>query len=199
MGFSHQSEHNRVDEFFIRLMQGEEKYSQLLTVIKLIMVLSLGQTSVERGFSIKKQLEVENLKEESLVAQRIVCDHVRTAGGVMSVNISKPLLTSASMARHRYEQYLEKERRSKKTVEEQRKRKATLDQVDELKVKKQRLLSDISALTKSADETAEKAESTSNLTFLAKSNAYRRSVKDKEGLLVSVEDSMTAKLEELKQ
>ena len=71
--------------------------------------------------------------------------------------------------------------------------------MDELKVKKQRLLSDISALTKSADEMAEKAESTSNLTFLAKSNAYRRSVKDKQGLLVSVEDSMTAKLEELKQ
>ena len=54
VGFSHQSEHNRVDEFFMRLMQGEEKYSQLLTVIKLIMVLSHDQASVERGFSINK-------------------------------------------------------------------------------------------------------------------------------------------------
>ena len=198
-GFSHQSEHDRVDTFFMTHLQGEDKYSQLVKVIKLILVLSHGQASVERGFSINKQLEVENLKEESLVAQRLVCDHVRAAGGIMNINISKSLLNSASMARHRYEQYLEKERRSKKTAEEQRKRKATLDQMDELKVKKQRLLSDISALTQSADEMAEKAESTSNLTFLAKSNAYRRSVKDKQGILVSVEDSMTAKLEELKQ
>ena len=80
VGFSHQSEHDRVDEFFMRHMQGEDKNPQLLKVIKLVMVLSHGQASVDRGFSVNKQLHVENQKDESLVAQRIVCDRVRTNG-----------------------------------------------------------------------------------------------------------------------
>ena len=40
----------------------------------MIMVLSHGQATVERGFSINKEVEVENLKQENIVAQRIVCD-----------------------------------------------------------------------------------------------------------------------------
>lgn len=41
---------------------------------KLALVLSHGQASVERGFSINKELIVENPKELSLVAQRLIVD-----------------------------------------------------------------------------------------------------------------------------
>ena len=42
-----------------------------------------------RGFSVNKEVEVENLKEHTLVAQRIVCDHVNSVGGVLKVELSK--------------------------------------------------------------------------------------------------------------
>ena len=45
----------------------------------------MGQATVERGFSINKELEVENLKQENIVAQRIVCDAISSAGGISRV------------------------------------------------------------------------------------------------------------------
>ena len=41
-----------------------------------MLILSYGQATVERGFSINTALVVENLKEESVVSQRIVFDAI---------------------------------------------------------------------------------------------------------------------------
>ena len=78
--------------------------------------MSPGQATVERGFSVNKEVEVENSKEHTLVAQRIVCDHVNSVGGVLKVELSKPffLLLSVKMSRQRYEKYLDQERQKKK-------------------------------------------------------------------------------------
>lgn len=46
-------------------------------------MLSHGQASVERGFSVNKEIEVENLPEHSLVAQRTICDYVEVVSGVL--------------------------------------------------------------------------------------------------------------------
>ena len=35
-----------------------------------------GQAQVERGFSVNSQLLVENLNNDSLIAQRIISDHM---------------------------------------------------------------------------------------------------------------------------
>ena len=195
--FNHSLECNRLDELLFSHMS-ETKYSLLLKVIRLILVLSHGQASVERGFSINKQVEVENLKEQSLVAQRLLCDHVKTVGGVSNVTINNKLLVSSAMARQKYELYLQEEREKKKSNEEMRKRKHLLDELDDLKQKKQRMNSDINSLTKSADECCEKAERTGNLTFVAKSNALR-SARDKVEDLKKVEEKLEEKIEMLRK
>ena len=195
--FNHSLECNRLDELLISHMS-ETKYSLLLKVIRLILVLSHGQASVERGFSINIQVEVENLKEQSLVAQRLLCDHVKTVGGVSNVTINNKLLVSSAMARQKYELYLQEEREKKKSNEEMRKRKHLLDELDDLKQKQQRMNSDINSLTKSADECCEKAERTGNLTFVAKSNALR-SARDKVEDLKKVEEKLEEKIEMLRK
>ena len=124
---------------------------------------------------------MENLKCQSLVAQRLVCDYVKSVGGVLKVNITPKLLQSASAARQKYETYLSGEREKKKTQQEQRKRKATLDSIEELKDKKKIKL-DIDSLLKSADELSEKAESTGKMTFVTQSNSFRRTAKKKKNL-----------------
>ena len=52
-------------------------------LVKILLVLLHGQASVERGYSVNKEIEVENLREHSLVAQRIICDDVEAVGGVL--------------------------------------------------------------------------------------------------------------------
>ncbi|KAJ8873029.1 hypothetical protein PR048_026645 [Dryococelus australis] len=54
-----------------------EKLAYLWHVIKLCLILSRGNASLESGFSVNKYRFVENLLEESLVAQRIICDTCR--------------------------------------------------------------------------------------------------------------------------
>ena len=94
--------------------------AKVVGVVKLLLVLSHGQASVERGFSVYKENEIENLKEQSLVAQRLICDHVKAVDGLLNIDISKPLLLYAGMARQRYDKYLEDEGEKKKTDQEKR-------------------------------------------------------------------------------
>ena len=86
---------DRVDEFLSKAMC-EDGYHKLLEVVKICLVLSHGQATVEHGFSINKEVETENLKEQSITAQRLICDYVKSVGGVLKVKITKELLQSAS-------------------------------------------------------------------------------------------------------
>lgn len=189
---------DRIDDFFSSHMPVTE-YGKLLAVVQLLLVLSHGQASVERGFSVNKEVEVENLKCQSLVAQRLVCDYVKSVGGVLKVNITPKLLQSASAARQKYETYLSGEREKKKTQQEQRKRKATLDSIEELKDKKKKIKLDIDSLLKSADELSEKAESTGKMTFVTQSNSFRRTAKEKKESLIELDQKLAEQQEILKK
>jgi len=55
---------------------------------------------VERGFSVNKQVEIDNLSEEAFVAKRLICDHVTAVGGLQNIDTSNmQLLLAASSAR----------------------------------------------------------------------------------------------------
>jgi len=47
-------------------------YDILWRVVKSLLVLSRGQAAVERGFSVNKQIEVEILRAESYISQKII-------------------------------------------------------------------------------------------------------------------------------
>jgi len=96
----------------------------------------------------------------------VIKDHLISVGGVTKVSLSKELLVSACSARQRYQTYLDEEKR--KEVEQRRgqKRAAVLDELNDLKEQKKRMKSNIEALFKSADDLAEKAESTEKVTFI---------------------------------
>ena len=193
-----QSAVDRVDTLFFECM-ANESYKDLFSVVKLILILSHGQATVERGFSINKEVEVENLKEHTLVAQRIVCDHVNSVGGVLKVELSKSLLLSVKMSRQRYEKYLDQEKQKKKTEQERSKRKCVLEEIDEIKKKKKRIDAEIKSLNETADELCTKAEATAKLTFVTQANALRRSAKDKLNDLASLDTKLSSMLEKLKE
>ena len=104
---------DRLDSFLYLHMGQKRSYQTLWKVVADLLILSHGQASVERGFSVNKQLEVENLQERSFISQRLVQDHVQSVGGALAVSISKPLLLSASGARQKYSSYLDEQKRKK--------------------------------------------------------------------------------------
>jgi uncharacterized coiled-coil DUF342 family protein len=77
-------------------------------------------------------------------------------------------------------------------------RKAVNDAIEELKKKKNCMQTDIDAMLTSADEYAEKAEKTHQLTWIAKSNSMRRSAKGKVDEMKIIDQQLDDKLQELK-
>ena len=60
------NEEIRLDDFYCSMLKSE-KYSDLLEFLKVLLILSHGNAAVESGFSINKDMIVENLKEDSLI------------------------------------------------------------------------------------------------------------------------------------
>jgi seryl-tRNA synthetase len=77
------------------------------------------------------------------------------------------------------------------------KRKTLSDEVAELKSKEQKLETDMVVQTASADEFAERAKKEREFTLIAKSNAMRKAVKEKDVEREEVERQLNAKLLEL--
>lgn len=136
-----------------------------------------------------------------LISQRVIKDPLLNVGGVTKVSLTKELLVSASHtshARQRYQAHLDEEKRKKEEQKRGEKRKATLEELDNLKEVKKRMKANIEALLKSVDQFAEEAESTGKVTLISKSNAMRQSAKEKEGELKSIDEAIDKKLKALK-
>ena len=79
-------------EWILSERLANECYKSLFSVVKLILILSHGQATVGRSLSVNKEVKVQNLKEHTLVAQRIVCDHVNSLRGILKVGIKQALV-----------------------------------------------------------------------------------------------------------
>jgi hypothetical protein len=134
------SSKSRLDSFYFDLLGKDQCYSELWTVIRLILTLSHGNATVESGFSINKAVLVENMLEESVIAQRVVYDAIHAAGSVLQVNINKSLQQYVRTSRSAYEDALRKKREAA-AVEDTRskEKKRAADQMKQLKAKKARV------------------------------------------------------------
>ena len=110
-------------------MARNPQFTQLWKVVRDVLLLSHGQADVERGFSVNRQVEADNLSQEGFVARRTICDHVAAVGGLQHVDVSFPsLIVAAASARQLYQQYLDKQRQEEQAASTTRKRKAQVDE-----------------------------------------------------------------------
>lgn len=75
----------RLDIF---LRSAMEPYPELWGFCKKLLILSHGQATVERGFSINKEVESDNIQEDTVVTRRLVCDYITQHGGVTQVRMT---------------------------------------------------------------------------------------------------------------
>lgn len=78
---------------------------------------------MESGFSINKDILIENMNERTIVSQRIVYDAIDSAGGSLKIKINKNMITSCQLANSRYKSALEDTRQEEKhkPIENERK------------------------------------------------------------------------------
>jgi hypothetical protein len=186
------SEDDRLDSLMHGLLSERKQYADLWAVIKQLLLLSHGQASVERGFSVNKEVTVENMKEHTLVACRQIAQHVHTAGGVDHFPVTKELLLHASGARKKYQDYLDKICKEAEDAEKGRKRKAE-DAVADLRAKKMTLERDIQHLRTRAEGLYESAERLQQLPLLSEANALKHKATEKEKAVKALEQEIIVK------
>ena len=105
-----------------------------------MLTLSHGQASVERVFRVNENLMVENLKESSLIAQRIIYDHVKSKElNPETIDITKHLVVGVRSAKQKYTAHLEEQKKTKKLSDKEKRQKALQDDIDEVLHKKRAL------------------------------------------------------------
>ena len=105
---------DRLDVFYGQWLNKNKTYSSLWKVLIFSFVLSHGQSEIERGFNINDNLLVENLKTESLTAQKSVQDFINASEvSVDKMEIDNVLIKSCKAAFSMYKQALEDKKRRK--------------------------------------------------------------------------------------
>lgn len=171
---------DRVDLLLYSHLSQRKDYAELWEVVQQVLLLSHSQAAVERGFSVHKQTTAQNIKKHSLIARRLIIQAVRKAGGPTRVPLTTSLLSYAGNSRAKYEEYLEEEKKKEENKKAAQKRKAELEEVEQMRKKARQMEKDINSLRQSADSKAEEAERSQKLEILTESNALRKRAKEKE-------------------
>ena len=103
-------EDERADKLYHDFMNKKDQFRALWCIIKKILLLSHGQAQVERGFSINKEVSSTNMSQRTLMARRIIKDHVMSIGGIDNFVITKELIQSCKLSRQQYMRSLESEK-----------------------------------------------------------------------------------------
>ena len=190
-------ENDRIDTFFQRNMAS--KYPKAWTVVEFALLISHGQASVERGFSINKEMIVENQEVTSLMARRLIKDHVMCVNGVTNVAITREMVLAARSARAKYSNFLAQKAEREQAKKLDLKRKAETEAINELQNKSKRLKTDISGLLQSSKEFYDKCEATGKVTFVSKANSLRRTAEEKQKQVDKLDKEIAERLLALKQ
>ena len=130
------------------------EYQDLWLTVQVLLTLSHGQATVERRFSVSKEVLTPNLQEVSLQAIRLVDSSVLAQNiKVADFVITEALLSSCSHASNRYNMYL-MEKKEKEKTEKGRKRKVLEE--DLIAAKKEKL--ELERVSKELLDTADKAK-----------------------------------------
>ena len=181
----------QLDTFLSKYISRNADCVNLCKVCKVVFVLFHGQAGVERGFSINKEILVENMQKESLISQRIVCDQLECyRSSLEDYKIPRELLLRCKSAWRKYDEFLNEEKKKKVVSEGQRKRKLIREEIDEIKKKKQNLRKCIKTLEDDIAKYSIEAEEKADLVFLAKANSFRKTKIEKEKTVKALDSAL---------
>ena len=112
-----------LDDFYFHKLGSETKKHDLFSyVLKIIMTLSHGQAAVERGFSLGKSSLQTNITEESIVAKKIIRDHLQSNKiKISAYDVPNKLILSCNAAHSKYKADLKEKKKKLKSINRMRK------------------------------------------------------------------------------
>jgi len=111
--FDHQD--CRLDDFFFQKPTLKIP-NELKSILKLVLVISHGQASVERGFNTNKSISKANLSEKSMVSRKMIIDHMQKKNLLPStIELTNKFIKSVKCAHQRYHFDLEEQRKKAKS------------------------------------------------------------------------------------
>ena len=173
---------DRLDSMCYETIGQNASWRKLWSVIRTLLLLSHGQASVERSFSSNKYVTTHNISEKTLIARRVVKDHLRHVGGLQNVMITNELLKSLRLSRQRYDQCLTQQREGESKLSRHNNKKYIEDHLKEMKKKMTEIREEQVLLTDKADKLALEAENRQSNTMacIVQSNALRRKARERE-------------------
>jgi hypothetical protein len=185
--FNFIKEDQRLDTFLISCVSGS-RFTELAKVFRILLILSHGQAQVERGFSTNGKLIVENQNVESLIAQRVIHDHmIFHKEQPHSIKITAKLQNSVRQARGKY--FNSQKERSLSSLKSLRDEKAQELNEEIGSMNKTISLTEqsIKSMRATADDYVFQAEIESDLgemkNFVAKASALKRGAEEKQSVL----------------
>ena len=177
---------DRIDTFFANFISNDD-FKDLWQICKLIFVLSHGQSNIERGFSVSKEVLQENLQEQSLISQCLIYDTLQCSNiKVHNFTVSPALHKSCKLAYGRYKNDLERKKEEKKESDATLKRKASFEELEAAKKVKITLVESIEALKEGLISETISADKTKNMSCVTKAASFVHSMRDKEKELAIV-------------
>ena len=176
------------------------EYQDLWLTMQLLLTLSHAQATVERGFSVNKEVLTVNLQEVSLQAIRLVHSSLLSQNiKVADFIITEALLSSCSHTSNRYNMYLLEKKEEKEKTEKGRKRKALEE--DLIAAKKKLELERVSkkllnTAHKKAKDAEKKKDATVMKALLIESNASRERAEQIQKKDIPGQDKEIKKIEE---
>lgn len=157
-----------LDTLFHRLLSTNTDFKDLWFVVQRLLLLSHGQASVERSFSINKMMSMVNLLPENLTSRRIIKDHISSVGGVSNVSISKQMLNAVAMSNCKYKDDLERKKMDNERAE---KRRHENNELIQQKKRRKSLVTEIESLEKKAFSLADEASTKGSTQLFQESHA----------------------------
>ena len=100
---------SRLDDFYMDAL--DPLHIDLISFVKLCLILSHGNAAVESGFSINEQLLEENMREATVISQRIVYEGLLADGGILKIEIDDVMRCYVKQSHSVYLQALEKNKK----------------------------------------------------------------------------------------
>lgn len=155
-------------------------FPDLSFLIKMILTLSHGQAAVERSFSINNSVLNLNMKEDSIVAKKIVKDHMISNGlKPNTINISNKLIRSVASARQKYKDSLAQSQVKNKKKKNDNEKIIIAEELRVLNAKRIQLQKISDSLNEEFVASVKLAEEKMDITLVSKANALKRKSEEK--------------------
>ena len=170
---------DRLDAFLAKYLTSDS-YKDLWHICKLIFLMSRGQSNIERGFPVNKEVLEDNLQTITLISQQLIYDTlICTDSELHSFAISPAFYKSCKFVFSKYKADLERQREEKIAAEQSLKRKSTEDELQNAKKQKIDLETSIAALSEGLVKETLAAYKTKDMGNLAKDAAFCSDIKEK--------------------